>query len=518
MFTSRLKNVASDISHVIIEPPPLSPDESWNLLEQKVFKKECCPQELQDIGKQIAANCKGLPLLVVLIAGILSNMKKKESLWQQFAESLSSYISQKADDYIPTLKLSYIHLPNHLKPCFLYLGAFQEDEEIPVRKLLLLWIAEGLVGKKEHKSLEDVVEEYLMELIDRSLLQVVQRRFDNGVKACNLHDLVLDMCSKMVKEDENFQFQQFHHVLKSENIFEAFTIVYNLVKIRILDSSNDNIVRPGFKIMPDLRYLEFSDLEPSIGKLHNLEYLCLHYLNEVPTYLLNMPKLRHLRVSGKYNGARFTKNSDSFRKNCLQSLGFVQIVDSEDEEILRCSPNLRTLKYKSPDNYFPDLNFLSQLQSLTISRNMFKGDCSVVKFPMNIKKLSLFNIGLPWEKMSLIGILPNLKFLKLGYEAFIGKIWDTKDDEFQNLKFLKLDCLDLEQWNSSHHHFPVLERLGLQNCRYSEEIPSEFSDISTLQEIKVLYCGKNVETSALEIHREQLDYGNTELDVTIQSI
>ncbi|XP_022846281.1 putative late blight resistance protein homolog R1A-3 [Olea europaea var. sylvestris] len=81
LFTSRMKNVAMEISRAIIEPPLLPPSESWNLLEQKVFKKERCPRELEDIGKQIAENCKGLPLLVVLIAGILSNMEKKESLW-----------------------------------------------------------------------------------------------------------------------------------------------------------------------------------------------------------------------------------------------------------------------------------------------------------------------------------------------------------------------------------------------------------------------------------------------------
>ncbi|XP_022846871.1 putative late blight resistance protein homolog R1A-3 [Olea europaea var. sylvestris] len=535
MFTSRLKNVALEISHVVVEPSPLFPDESWNLLEQKVFKKECCPQELQDIGKQIAANCKGLPLSVHLIAGILSNMEKKENSWQHVAKSLSDYIFQKADDYIPTLKLSYNHLPKHLKPCFLYLSAFQEDEKIPVRKLLLLWIAEGLIEKREQKTLEDVAEEYLMELINRSLLQVVQRRSDNGVKVCTLHDLVLDMCSKMVEEDENFQFQHrfliskhhhlhrlymgsFHHVWVSENISDAFSIVYNLEKIRILDSSNDDIVRLGFKIMPDLRYLEFSELEPSIGKLHNLEYLCLHYLNEVPTYLLNMPKLRHLRVGGKYDGVRFTKNSDGFRINCLQSLCYIRIVDSEDEEIFRCSPNLRTLKCVSPPgNYFPDLNFLSQLQSLTISKYAFEGDYSVVKFPMNIKKLTLSEICLPWEKMSLIGILPKLEILKLGYNAFIGKIWDTNDDEFQKLKFLKLDSLDLKQWNSSHDHFPVLGRLVLQKCEGLEKIPSEFSNIPTLEKIEVTYCGKNVKASALEIRQEQQDYGNTEIDVTISS-
>ncbi|XP_022846874.1 putative late blight resistance protein homolog R1A-3 [Olea europaea var. sylvestris] len=534
LFTSRLKNVASEISHVIIEPPPLSPDESWKLLEQKVFKKECCPQQLQDIGKQIAANCKGLPLSVVLIAGILSNMEKKESLWQQVAKSLSYYISQKADYYIPTLKLSYIHLPDHLKPCFLYLSAFQEDEEIPVRKLLLLWIVEGFIEKREQKTLEDVAEEYLMELVNRSLLQVSKRRSDNGVQECTLHDLVLDMCSKMVVEDENFLFQhqflvskhrrlhhlymgQFHRVLTSENIFEAFPIAYNLEKIRIVDSSNVENVLLGIKFMPDMRYLNISNLEPSIGKLHNLEYLCLPIIKEVPTYLLNMPKLRHLRVRVYYDGARFTKNSDSFRINCLQTLGFVEIVDLEDEEILRCSPNLRMLKCRPIDNYFPDLNFFSQLQTLTIAGGLLGRDYSMVKFPVNIKKLTLINFSLPWEEMSLIGTLPNLEILKLETNTFSGKTWDTKDDEFQKLKFLKLDSLDLEQWNSSHDHFPVLERLVLVECLFLENIPSEFSSISTLRRIKLLYCGEDVETSALEIRQEQLDYGNTEFDVTIES-
>ncbi|XP_022862080.1 putative late blight resistance protein homolog R1A-10 [Olea europaea var. sylvestris] len=538
MITSRLKNVASEISHVIIEPPPLSPEESWKLLEQKVFKKECCPQELQDIGKKIAANCKGLPLSVVLIAGILSNMEKKESLWQQVAKSLSSYISQKADDYIPTLKLSYIHLPDHLKPCFLYLSAFQEDEEIPVRKLLLLWIVEGFIEKREQKTLEDVAEEYLMELINRSLLQVSKRRSDNGVKGCTLHDLVLNMCSKMVVEDENFLFQhqflvsnhrrlhhlymgQFHRLLISENIFEAFSIAYNLEKIRIFDLNTDGNLLRGIRFVPDIRYLEFLKLEPSIGKLHNLEYLCLHHINVVPTYLLNMPKLRHLRVGiyfkgSYYDGARFTKNSDSFRINCLQTLGLVQIADLEDEEILRCSPNLRMLKYRSMDNYFPDLNFLSQLQTLTIAGTLLGCDYSMVKFPMNIKKLTLINLGLPWEEMSLIGTLPNLEILKLE-NAFSGKNWDTKDEEFRKLKFLQLDFVHLEQWKSSHVHFPALERLVLLECKVLEKIPFEFSYISTLQRIELLYCGENVETSALEIRQEQRDYGNSEFDVTIYS-
>ncbi|XP_022846896.1 putative late blight resistance protein homolog R1C-3 [Olea europaea var. sylvestris] len=382
LFTSRLKHVALEISHVIIELPPLSPGESWNLLEQNMFKKERCPQELQRIGKQIATNCNGLPLSIITISGVLSNMEKKESLWQKVAKSLSFFISQRADDYIPTLKLSYMHLPNHLKPCFLYLSAFQEDEEIPIRKILLLWIAEGLVEKKEHKSLEDVAEEYIMELINRSLLQVSKRGSDNGVKSLIIHDLILETCCKMALEDETFLLQQ-------------------------------------------------------------------------------------CRFSGK------------------------------------C---------------FPNLNFLSQLESLAMHGSRISSYYSMSNFPGNIKKLTLSEIGLPWENMSLIGTLPNLEILKLESGACEGENWVTNDDEFQKLKFLRLRHLRLKQWKSSSEHFPVLERLVLHSCIILEMIPFEFRDILTLQKIEIDRCHENVEKSASEIFEEQLDCGNEEFVVIINSV
>ncbi|KAL2528396.1 putative late blight resistance protein-like protein R1A-10 [Forsythia ovata] len=201
LFTSRNKEVALEASSdgIINELPFLSVDECWDLLQQKVFGKALCPREFLDVGKQIATCCKGLPLAVSGIAAVLANMEKKESLWQEVAASLSSYIFKEQD----ILELSYKHLPINLKPCFLYFSAFEEDREIPVKKLLSLWISEGFIQKNEDKRSEDVAEEYLIELINRSMVQVAKRRSDNGVKACNMHDLMHDMCMRIAKE-ENF--------------------------------------------------------------------------------------------------------------------------------------------------------------------------------------------------------------------------------------------------------------------------------------------------------------------------
>ncbi|KAL2551436.1 putative late blight resistance protein-like protein R1B-13 [Forsythia ovata] len=91
LFTTRNKEVGSKASPGSVKSalPFLSEDECWELLRRKVFQDKNCPQELLHIGKQIAINCHGLPLAVVVIAGVLANMEKKEHLWQKQHHHLS---------------------------------------------------------------------------------------------------------------------------------------------------------------------------------------------------------------------------------------------------------------------------------------------------------------------------------------------------------------------------------------------------------------------------------------------
>lgn len=78
---------------------------------------------------------------------------------------------------------------------------FHEDEEIPVKKLILLWIAEVFVHEKDQKSPEDVGKDCLMDLISRSLVLVSQRPSTGGVKACRSHDLLRDLCLRIVRKE-----------------------------------------------------------------------------------------------------------------------------------------------------------------------------------------------------------------------------------------------------------------------------------------------------------------------------
>ncbi|CAI9109958.1 OLC1v1009902C1 [Oldenlandia corymbosa var. corymbosa] len=71
LITSRLRDMVSKISdpHLL---RPLSEKESWELLKLKIFQENECPQELLEVGWQIAKNCKGLPLAIGAIAGLLN--------------------------------------------------------------------------------------------------------------------------------------------------------------------------------------------------------------------------------------------------------------------------------------------------------------------------------------------------------------------------------------------------------------------------------------------------------------
>ncbi|PHT77871.1 hypothetical protein T459_15923 [Capsicum annuum] len=69
----------------------LRPEESWELVGKRAFGNDCCPAELLDVGKEIAKNCKGLPLVADLIAGVIAGREKKKSVWLEVRNNLNSF-------------------------------------------------------------------------------------------------------------------------------------------------------------------------------------------------------------------------------------------------------------------------------------------------------------------------------------------------------------------------------------------------------------------------------------------
>nr|XP_027060838.1 putative late blight resistance protein homolog R1B-12 [Coffea arabica] len=206
ILTSRLRGVApqAKLDHEPYSLPQLTPNETWDLLKGKLYPgQDLAPPELCEIRQQVVEMCQGLPLTVVILAGILSRMDRYG--WKEAVEGLSSRNVSSTEQCTATLELSYKHLPDNLKACFLYFGAFPEDHEHNTRRLISLWVAEGFVQKTQLKRSEDVANDYLMELISRSLVIVSKPRSIDGVKACRIHDLLYEFCVTKAKEEKLLQ-------------------------------------------------------------------------------------------------------------------------------------------------------------------------------------------------------------------------------------------------------------------------------------------------------------------------
>ncbi|CAN4101963.1 unnamed protein product [Withania somnifera] len=61
-----------------------------------------------------------------------------------------------------------------------------------------------------------------------------------------------------------------------------------------------------------------------------------------------------------------------------------------------------------------------------------------------------------------------------------------EEDTFVNLKYLKLEEVNLAKWDGGEESFPMLEKLELWGCPKLEEIPPSFGDIYSLKIIKLV--------------------------------
>ncbi|XP_049403001.1 putative late blight resistance protein homolog R1A-3 isoform X9 [Solanum stenotomum] len=294
VLTTRLVDVASCAcsGNSLHQMRFLSMEESWTLLRDKVFGNGSYPPELEKIGRYIGHQCQGLPLAVVAIGGLLSKMSKETSSWENVAEKVGSLMTSDTMDCLNILSLSYNHLPQYLKTCFLYMGVFAETCEIPVWKLIKLWIAEGFIKKVNHKNLEDVAEENLRELVDRSLVLMGKHTSLGKIKTCKMHDLVRDMCLREAQY-ENF----IHFKTRTKLQWEDMNILRKLPNLEVLklkhhafhgliwklsDEDEDGFLKLKILLLESLYLKQWEATSYHFPSLEHLVLTDCRYLEQIP--------------------------------------------------------------------------------------------------------------------------------------------------------------------------------------------------------------------------------------------
>ncbi|KAL7114604.1 hypothetical protein ACP275_04G131200 [Erythranthe tilingii] len=547
LVTTRLLKLAEDFGSCSpYQLNLLDESQSWDLLREKVFVEERCPVELEVIGKSIAKKCRGLPLALVVIGGVLAKSKTEEH-WKYVEEDVTSEVNNEDDEFcMKILFLSYIHLPIYLKPCFLYFAVFPQDHIIKVSRLVRLWVAEGFIRKYRHKSLEETGEEYLEDLIHRNLILVNTRWVTGEVRTCRIHDLLSDLCRREAQKD-NFVLTANLNIVTHMKITPRLSINSGKWKQKNLTPYRPPVPTQSFlsfskgdstdytaRRFPLLRLFDVVDEYPkdeilqlinsryvscmgsmsmpsSISQLWSLQTLVVYGELILPSEIWQMPQLRHVE-------GRFIVLSDPLPDTVhkiillenLQTLSKVKDFKCS-EAVMKRIPNLKKLEIicgTIGSNRLSNLGLLHKLEHLNLE--LFTGTrCGGgIVFPSSLKELTLTECKIHWEDMSVVGSLPNLEVLSLRRNAAIGQKWISKEGEFARLKSLWIHKCELEIWEADDTHFPSLEiiHLGYLNLK---EIPSDFAGILPLRGINLDHNTNNsLLASANKIleERENLGY------------
>ncbi|XP_057802115.1 putative disease resistance protein At1g50180 isoform X2 [Salvia miltiorrhiza] len=192
----------------------LKEEDALELLKKKAFPHTNIPDfallegNFEKIGKEMVQKCGYLPLAISFLGGVL-RMKNSMKEWELVNEDIKEFIYRDEKEIDGVLNLSYESLPYYLKPCFLYMGIFEEDEDIDVDDLYTRWIAQGMISyeniRDKDKTLIEIAELYLGELASRSIINV--EIYNDGktgrkYRSCKLHDVVRELCLKMGKRGD----------------------------------------------------------------------------------------------------------------------------------------------------------------------------------------------------------------------------------------------------------------------------------------------------------------------------
>ncbi|KAG0522740.1 hypothetical protein BDA96_07G063700 [Sorghum bicolor] len=312
--TTRSVTVAKCCSSQVHEMEALSFDDSKRLFFRRAFGSEnsCCPH-LEDVPDKILRKCGGLPLAIVTVSGILTNVLAKAE-WDRVLSAIGSSLAKKDDAKTMTsiLSLSYFDIPHHLRTCLLYLSVYSEDYEIEKQCLINRWIAEGFIHEEEGQSKYEIGEGYLNDLINRSMIQPVEVKYGQA-KACRVHDIILDYI-KCKAAEENF--------VTSLDAVQSVCTSYKVRRLCFSNHNEENVTLWADQLLSQVRSItifgepvkisflpstallvldlgECTSMKDhhlaSIGKLFNLKYLRLGSpsINRLPE---NVGELQHLQT------------------------------------------------------------------------------------------------------------------------------------------------------------------------------------------------------------------------------
>ncbi|GKV44205.1 hypothetical protein SLEP1_g51406 [Rubroshorea leprosula] len=457
---------------------------------------------LKGVGEKIVEKCKRLPLAIKALGGLLRG-KANLAEWENI---LNSEIWDLPDGntsicILPALKLSYNHLPSHLKRCFAYCSMFPKDYEFDEGELVLLWMAEGFLQQQPQtmKKMKDLCHQSFRELLSRAFFQQSSRNESLFV----MHDLMVDLALHVTRDicytlesdgdisDMRFQrvrhlsffsseylvLKRFEFLKKKKNLrtflqlgrdFESSKLIpsnecfcnsllQDLMKdlkcLRVLNLQICSITKLSDQI-GDLKHLRFINLSnakikslpESVGYLLYLQTLLLRNcpeFSQLPTTIGNLLDLQHLDISQ----TPLLKELPSEIGNLTSLVTLSKFIVGNAQ-----GPRVKDLK---------NLSCLQGQLSILGLQNVVAA--------IEAKKVNLFEI----EGLDDLSLGWSSDFLNNRNERFELQVLSWLEP-YHGLKRLTINCfggLEFPPWIGDPS-FSNLEFLKLNNCQKSTSLPS----------------------------------------------
>ncbi|XP_059296422.1 probable disease resistance protein At4g27220 [Lycium ferocissimum] len=331
ILTTRLRDVCEAMeAQTIMEVGTLSEEEAWILFRQKAGNSVDVPS-LHRTAKDIATECKGLPLAIITVAGALKHKSKPswEDALLQLQRSAPKNIPRVIKNVYQSLKLSYDYLESdEVRYLFLLCSLFEQDSNIWSEQLLRYGMGLGIFS--EIKNLEEARKRvcHLLETLkDRFLLS--EGYTDVYVK---MHDVVRDVAVYIASEGKHV-FMVNHDVNSEEFPRRTSYEPY----------SHMSIVAKGF------------DELPKPISCPRLEFLMLKFSQrpfELPDdFFVGMNKLNVLSLSG-YKDSILSFPASIQRLSNLRTLSLINL-GLDDISIIGELVNLEILSIR--DSYLKEL-------------------------------------------------------------------------------------------------------------------------------------------------------------------
>ncbi|XP_004308695.1 PREDICTED: putative disease resistance protein At1g59780-like [Fragaria vesca subsp. vesca] len=379
--------------------------------------------------------------------------------------------------------------------------------------------------------MEDVAYDCLTELVERSMVQVVNYGLTGKVKTCRLHYLMRDLCLQKAKEEDFLDVVDFStgrrltgnkvgrlvlyldHESECEfsgkggrnghirsllyfnpprfrwskrvirSVFNDFRLLRvlkfeNLRREFELPKTIGNLVHLRFL---SLRDSEFRALPSSVYKLILLQTLDLrgHFkygwrIIKITNVFLNMEQLRHLYLPAEHT---VSGRKLSFAKLCnLQTLVNVRIEKCNLNDLVRL-PNLKKLGIIASRS-----SQLEKLKEMLVSEKLPE---KLRGYP-DLTKITLRSTKLKGDQIEIVEKLPKLRVLYLGFNSFESETMVFSQGGFPHLEFLTLRALfDLKEWRVEKEAMPCLHRLRIEWCDELQAIPDGLQDVTTLKELTI---------------------------------